>query len=105
MSFDKVQYMDDWRKRNPDKAREYNFKSKYGITTKEYDELYTGQSGCCALCSKHSTELSRPLCVDHDHETGKVRGLLCSTCNSGLGKLGDNEEGLLKALEYLRNAA
>lgn len=54
------------------------------------------QNGGCAICGRVTK-----LVVDHDHETNRVRGLLCSTCNTGLGKLGDNVENLRKAIVYL----
>jgi coenzyme F420-reducing hydrogenase beta subunit len=71
-------------------------KSKYGIDIKQYQTMLNAQSGSCALCEK-----SDDLCVDHCHETGKVRGLLCRQCNSAIGKLGDNAAGLQRALSYL----
>ena len=72
----------------------------YGITLEEYNVLLAKQNGHCALCS--AIPNGRRLHVDHDHETHVVRGLLCRKCNSGLGSLGDNEAGLLRALAYIR---
>lgn len=69
----------------------------YGWTPKDWDNALTQQNGHCAICP--STDR---LCVDHDHATKKPRGILCWNCNVGLGKLGDNETGLLKALAYVR---
>lgn len=79
-----------------------NIKTKFGLTPQEYNTLLDLQGGGCAICGLKPGEQKRRLNVDHDHETGEVRGILCSRCNSGLGVFGDNEEGLLKALEYLR---
>lgn len=76
---------------------------KYGITLEEYDRLYEKQSGVCAICHlpQSSTRNSR-LCVDHDHQTGEVRGLLCSDCNRGIGLLKDDYRILNNAADYLR---
>jgi hypothetical protein len=82
-------------------ARNYWLKDQYDITTEQYNALLESQNGVCALCSRPE-RTDRRLSVDHCHETGKVRGLLCLRCNSALGTLGDNEAGLLRALEYLR---
>lgn len=73
--------------------------SKYGITAREYDQLLEQQNGVCAICQNYHDIL----CVDHDHETGEVRGLLCRMCNSGLGFLGDSILGIIKAVKYLQN--
>ena len=81
--------------------REYTLIYKYGIDLQDYNSMFEEQEGCCAICNKHQTELSRVLVVDHCHETNEVRGLLCSTCNTGIGLLGDNKQALKKALEYL----
>ena len=76
--------------------------SKYGITPIEYDRLYQIQQGRCAICKTHQTELGRMLSVDHNHTTGKVRGLLCDLCNSILGHAKDSVEVLETCIEYLR---
>lgn len=57
----------------------------YGITLETYNVLFQKQLGSCAICKKHQKDLRRALDVDHDHKTGKVRGLLCFTCNTHLG--------------------
>ena len=97
-------YEKDYREKNKDKKKEYKWRLK-GIdptfTLEDYNELLEKQNFCCAICGQHQSELTKALAVDHDHETGKVRGLLCFNCNSGLGALGDNVEGLLKALDYI----
>ena len=83
-----------------DYKRRWDLENKYGITLEEYDEM--AKDGC-HICGKKSEGNRNKvnLNVDHDHETGKVRGVLCGLCNTGLGKLGDNVEGLTRALEYL----
>lgn len=79
---------------------------KYGITKDEYDNLWVSQEGKCAIC--HKEEASRSplgrtimLAVDHDHKTGKVRGLLCKSCNVGVGKFFDRIDILKFAISYL----
>lgn len=71
---------------------------KYNITVEHLESLIKSQAGLCACCSK---ELGDKYCIDHCHTTGAVRGLLCYPCNTGIGMLGDNVEGLRAALQYL----
>lgn len=81
--------------------RKSNFK-KYGITEQIYEEERKKQNFSCLICNQHEdTEFLGKLNVDHDHKTGKYRGLLCTNCNHGLGKFLDNPELLKKAIEYL----
>jgi Recombination endonuclease VII len=88
--------------KNPHKHRDYSYKKRYNITLEEYDALVEKQDGQCAICgSTESIGLNKRFVVDHNHETGEVRGLLCSTCNTGLGNFYDNPESLLKAAQYL----
>lgn len=72
-----------------------------GLTVEQYAEMLAAQGGRCAICGKTPEAQGYRLAIDHDHETGENRGLLCWACNSGLGKLGDNVEGLEAALRYL----
>lgn len=76
------------------------YQQKYGITLEEYEELLAKQYGKCAICAGHSIA-GRKLSVDHDHTTGKVRGLLCVNCNAALGQFRESREVLLKAYKYL----
>lgn len=72
-------------------------RNRYGLSIEEYDALVLAHEGRCAICSgelRHGQ-------IDHDPKTEKVRGLLCSTCNTGLGKLGDDEAGIRRAADYL----
>jgi hypothetical protein len=95
----------EWRKRNPDKYAEHQFKSNlkrlYGITPEQYYELYYLQDGNCAICGEHQSNLKKTLCVDHVHETGEIRGLLCHACNMAIGLLKDNPIIALNAYKYL----
>lgn len=78
---------------------------KYGLTPEQYDEMNGKQNGLCAICSKPEITKSKVrLAVDHDHKTGYVRGLLCNTCNTALGKFYDNIELLKSAIWYLEKA-
>lgn len=77
-------------------------KHRYGIDVKSYNRLFSKQQGCCAICGVHQSELSERLCIDHNHETGKVRGLLCRSCNRGIGFLKDDFEITDKATTYLK---
>ena len=90
-----------------EKQKKRSFKNnlkKYGITPEIYQQLFKQQEGKCAICSSSEVSVARRsynLFVDHDHGTGKVRGLLCHHCNTGLGHYRDNTETLQKAIEYL----
>lgn len=75
-------------------------KYEYGITTKQHAEMVRSQSGLCAICG---AEPGQKLDVDHNHETGKVRGLLCRTCNLGLGCFKDDIKKLKAAVKYLKS--
>lgn len=95
------------RKRKPlakDSLRRQKLRVKYGITPEQFDEILTGQGGVCAICGtdrpggKHNA-----FCVDHCHETGKVRGILCYLCNVALGRIGDSYESAKRFLDYLRD--
>lgn len=83
--------------------REQHLWEKYKISIDDYNSLFEIQKGRCAICGTHQTDLKRVLCVDHDHATGKVRGLLCSNCNHGLGQFRDSVGFLASAIKYLEN--
>lgn len=77
----------------------------YELTRATYKELLDQQHGGCGICGKpfELTWKGRAyaLCVDHDHSTGAIRGILCITCNTALGMFGDNLEGILRVVRYL----
>lgn len=81
-------------------ARKSRLKIKFGLTLEDYDSMFQKQNGVCAICGKREKQ-NKLLAVDHCHKTGKVRGLLCSTCNTAIGKLNDEPQMLLKAANYL----
>ena len=95
--------------------RNYQYLKKYGITLDQYNDLLEKQGGKCAICGITREECNdkRALPVDHDHECcpgvvtcGKcVRGILCHSCNRGVGLLKDSPKNLIKAAEYLRSYA
>ena len=74
----------------------------YGTTLDQYNEMLKDQGNGCKLCGKTPEEEGRRLAIDHCHETGKVRGILCSDCNIGLGKFKDDTEVMMKAIDYLK---
>lgn len=113
-----------WRAAHPEQARESSRRSArktyhegggqaqrraylYGITDAEYTKLLIEQGGVCAVCRQPETRRmgpaggTRPLAVDHDHETGEIRGLLCSRCNAALGFLNDDPALVEAALGYI----
>ena len=94
-------YNEQWRRENPERYLEAQLRRLYGITLKEFKRLNEMQKGLCKLCSGLPTGKMKRLCVDHDHKTGKVRGLLCRACNSLLGNAKDNPEILKKTIAYL----
>ena len=94
--------------RNESRARHSrtNPNEMYGLTADRYQQLLKQQNGKCAICNgqANSSRIKHTeLCIDHCHETGVVRGLLCSRCNLGIGNFGDNIELMLAAVEYLKS--
>ena len=74
----------------------------YGVTNEEFEEMCEAQGGICAICQREPGQLG--LCIDHDHETGEVRGVICSPCNSGLGLFQDDPEFLRAAAAYIEDS-
>lgn len=105
------------RDANPDLALNSHLKRKYGITLEEYRELVVQQEGLCAICGepplipmglksrRQGRMIHVRLVVDHDHATGRVRGLLCGPCNRGIGFLRDDPATVAAALRYLEREA
>lgn len=89
------------KERRPWIERHYNLMNNYGLSLDEYNKMLDSQGGACAICGiKHNTD-GKSLYVDHDHGTGRIRGLLCRKCNTGLGLLGDGIEGIERVMKYL----
>jgi hypothetical protein len=87
--------------RNIDYHKAYQRKLKYNLTTEEYDAKLRSQNYSCAICNIHRDDYSKDFAVDHCHQTGKVRALLCNNCNCGLGFFKDNPRIIKKAISYL----
>lgn len=81
----------------------WRLKAKYGITVEDYEQMLEEQQGVCAICRCAPSGRFRRLSVDHDHKTGKVRGLLCDPCNRILGMVQDRVEHLDSFVAYLEN--
>lgn len=92
-----------WGKRNPEKKKDVNLKTKYGLPYGSYDRMLAAQEGGCAIC-RTTTPPGKAgrFHVDHDHETGVVRGLLCTNCNWGIGQFKHREALLQEAIKYLQ---
>ena len=108
-------YLKGWaredRRVNPDKYREKSLMRQFGIGIKEYDIMLKSQNGVCDICSSPEsainphTKKARNMAVDHCHKTGKIRGLLCSLCNSAIGNFDDDIDRLRAAIQYLVKGA
>jgi hypothetical protein len=110
-------YMRDWNKRNLDRIREQRKNPKvvariaeskhrqrlkqYGLTAEQHKIMVESQDGRCAICRADHPGTKKDWCIDHDHTTGKVRGILCFWCNCGLGHFKDNLASLAAAISYL----
>jgi len=86
------------------KVRASTIRRRFGVTTEQYDEMLARQNGGCAICGKTNPNGHR-LAIDHNHRSGKVRGLLCRNCNSAIGQLLDSPELIRKAADYVESQA
>jgi len=95
----------EYRAKNKDKCNKRALasyrKRVYGLTTEAYEKLFEDCNYTCTLCNKVKGSITK-LNIDHDHITGKIRGILCNSCNMGLGYFGDTEESIIKLLNYLQ---
>lgn len=93
----------EWRKKNKEQhnrnVRSSYLKRRYGLSLEEYESMLSSQGNSCAVCSGQSQY--EMFDVDHCHETGKVRGLLCRKCNTALGLFRDSVDVLQRAIDYL----
>ena len=97
----------EYYRRNKDKIAQRGLLYKYKITSDDYSNMLNKQDGKCAICNRIEKSITKnkkikPLGVDHDHKTGKIRGLLCTNCNVGLGYFEDDPDILIKAIKYLK---
>lgn len=87
-------------------VRKYTLKRKYQMTLQQYQCMFSAQGGACAICGERGTGTNgpgrHPLCVDHDHSTNKIRGLLCGRCNRMIGLAKDRIEILFSAMGYIQ---
>ena len=100
-------YARAWREKNQERQLDCHLRRTYGITLEEYNRLLNEQGGGCGICGKRkggSKNQGVRLHVDHDHVTGKPRGLLCGTCNRGIGQFGDDPKRVRAAVRYLERA-
>lgn len=95
-----ARYYQDNKAKFDDYAKKSNLKRKYGLSVDEYNAMVEEQQNRCAICQTEGVKLA----VDHCHETGRVRGLLCRGCNSGIGQLGDDMPRVFRAYDYLRRS-
>ena len=98
-------YVRKWKSKNPNRERERNLK-KFGLTVEQYDAMHEQQNGLCAICQQPETSQRDGkvyrLAVDHDHNTGKVRGLLCFKCNSAMGSFEKRNVPLENVIAFLK---
>jgi len=99
-------YLREYRRSDPILEKERYLLSRFEISMQDYNNMLSAQGGVCAICKQPETHKRngkvKALAVDHHHGTGKVRGLLCSDCNTGIGKLKDSPDVLQSAIDYLR---
>lgn len=97
-------YNKRWYHKNKEEAlnlsREWRLKHEFGLSLLDYEAMLIKQSGLCAICL--NPEVKRRLAVDHCHQTGRIRGLLCLSCNRGIGLFKDDSEKLVRAATYLK---
>ena len=98
-------YHKQWYTKNKERMKERfrknNYSLRYNITIEDYEKLLAKQNNSCAICYSTKGSANKRLAVDHNHQTGVVRGLLCDECNTGLGKFKDNTSLLTNAIAYL----
>ena len=102
----KISYLKN-REKVLKRSRERHLKINYNLTSQQYLEKVVLQNNCCAVCNKPEHRITKtgdikPVSVDHDHFTGKVRELLCNDCNAFLGFANENIEVLSNAIKYLQ---
>ena len=105
-SQDRAKWQKAWRERNPEKVKNIDLRKRFGITLEQYRAMSDAQNHKCAICQCHETAVDTNgaeqfMAVDHCHPTGRIRGLLCSSCNKALGGFKDSPGLLRAAAEYV----
>lgn len=96
--------MRGWRERNPGYNRAEYFVKQYNLTLDEWEAMFDSQDGACAICTRDfDRDNTAAIHVDHNHETGEVRGLLCQKCNLAIGYLQDDSAASRRAAVYLED--
>lgn len=98
---DRKAYMAAWRRANKDHTTHYRLNKRYGISKKKRDAMFARQRKRCACCRSNDPGSVRGWYLDHDHKTGKVRGVLCHWCNLALGHAKDSVVRLSLMIIYL----
>lgn len=98
------QYKLDWQRANPEKRSEHGRKYYYNITNAQFVALFDAQDRRCAICKTDAPQSKKPWHLDHDHETGRLRGILCHFCNCAIGWADDDATIPRSAAEYLEAA-
>jgi hypothetical protein len=93
----------DWYENNKERYVHNGLLRRYGITLEQYNLLREQQDFCCAICNDHEDIAGKKMVVDHDHATGKIRKLLCTKCNVGIGMLKDSADIMERAAKYIRD--
>lgn len=94
--------MREYNAENREAIRDRNLQYKFGVTLDEYEGILARQGGVCGICGCDADPIEgRAMPLDHDHNTGSPRGVLCSSCNRGIGLLGDDPDLLVAAAAYL----
>lgn len=83
------------------KSWKHKLKTFFKITEEIYNEMLLQQNECCAICEKHQSQFNKLLSIDHNHKTSKIRGLLCTSCNHGIGLLKENIDLIYSCINYL----
>ena len=96
-----IAYGKQYHKTHKKERRNFDLLRRFGITLNDYNEMLKEQNYACAGCLRPQTDFTKSLAVDHDHKTGKVRGLLCPTCNRLLGQISERQDVLSRLIKYL----
>lgn len=90
-----------YQAKHREERRGWRMKYNYGLPLEDYNRMFAKQNGCCKICGKHQSGFKKRLFVDHDHKTGRIRGLLCFKCNAGIGNFDDDAVRMSDAIKYL----